>query len=404
MQHKIPAVFMRGGTSRAVFFTQAAMQPYDAATRDAIILTALGSPDPYGRQIDGLGGGISSLSKAAIIGPCDGPEADVTFNFAQVDVHKPFVDWSGTCGNMSAAVGPFAIDEGLVRPVEPVTRVWVLATNTGKRYIAHVPVQDGHAVVEGDATIDGVPGTGAGIALEYLEPGGTLGGDLLPTGQPRQPITLADGRQVSVSLVDAALPMVYVRAEELGVDATLLAPQLDADTGLQAVLEDIRCRAAVLLGLADDAQQASETVKAVPKVALVAPPADYTSSAGKTVTAASIDVVARAISMRNTHRTFPGTASMCTAVAAAVEGTVVHEVARCERPSPPALSRKGRGSLRLGHPAGVMNIAAQVRQKDGVWQVESVTTQRTARRIMEGAILVPSGAMAGQSWFDACQP
>ena len=404
MQHKIPAVFMRGGTSRAVFFTQAAMQPYDAATRDAIILTALGSPDPYGRQIDGLGGGISSLSKAAIIGPCDSPEADVTFNFAQVDVHKPFVDWSGTCGNMSAAVGPFAIDEGLVKPVEPVTRVWVLATNTGKRYIAHVPVHNGYAAVEGDTAIDGVPGTGAGIALEYLEPGGTLGGDLLPTGQPRQKITLANGRPVSVSLVDAALPMVYVRAEELGADATLLAPQLDTDTGLQALLEDIRCRAAVLLGLADDVQQASETVKAVPKIALVAPPADYVSSAGKAIAAERIDLVARAISMRSTHRTFPGTASMCTAVAAAVEGTVVHEVARQERPSPPTLSCKGRGNLRLGHPAGIMEIAAQVHQKDGVWQVESVTTQRTARRIMEGAILVPPSAMAGKPWFNACQP
>ena len=401
MQHKIPAVFMRGGTSRAVFFTQAAIQPYDDATRDAIILTALGSPDPYGRQIDGLGGGISSLSKAAIIGACDTPEADVTFTFAQVDVHKPFVDWSGTCGNMSAAVGPFAIDEGLVPAVEPVTRVWVLATNTGKRCIAHVPVQDGRAVVEGHTTIDGVPGAGAGIALEYLEPGGTLGGDLLPTGQPRQQITLADGRQVSVSLVDAALPMVYVRAEELGADATLLAPQLDADASLQAILEDIRCQAAVLLGLADDVQQASETVKAVPKVALVAPPADYVSSAGKAIAADSIDVVARAISMRNTHRTFPGTASMCSAVAAAVEGTVVHEVARSERPSPPALSHKGRGGLRLGHPAGIMEIAAQVHQKDGAWEVDSVTTQRTARRIMEGAILVPPGIMAGKPWFRA---
>ena len=387
MQHKIPAVFMRGGTSRAVFFTQAAMQPFDNATRDAIILTALGSPDPYGRQIDGLGGGISSLSKAAIIGPCDGPEADVTFNFAQVDVHKPFVDWSGTCGNMSAAVGPFAIDEGLVRPVEPVTRVWVLATNTGKRFIAHVPVQDGRAAVEGDAIVDGVPGTGAGIALEYLE----LGGDLLPTGQPRQQISLSNGSEISVSLVDTALPMVYVRAEELGTDATLLAPQLDADTALQTILEEIRCRAAVLLGLADDVQQATETVKAVPKIALVAPPADYTSSAGKAIAADSIDVVARAISMRNTHRTFPGTASMCTAVAAAVEGTVVHEVARPERGA----------RLRLGHPAGIMEIAAQVHQKDGVWQVDSVTTQRTARRIMEGAILVPPSTMAGKPWFNA---
>ena len=394
MQHKIPAVFMRGGTSRAVFFSEAAVRPYAAGVRDAIILTALGSPDPYGRQIDGLGGGISSLSKAAIIGRCDGPEADVTFNFAQVDVHRPFVDWSGTCGNMSAAVGPFAIDEGLVQAVEPVTRVWVLATNTGKRFIAHVPVQDGRAAVEGDAVVDGVPGTGAGIALEYLEPGGTLGGDLLPTGQPRQGMTLSNGHRISVSLVDAALPMAYVRAAELAADATRSAPELDADTALQAVLEEIRCRAAVLFGLADDVEQAAETVKAVPKVALVAPPAAYVSSAGKAIDADRVDVVARAISMRNTHRTFPGTASMCTAVAAAVEGTVVHEVARPERGA----------RLRLGHPAGVMQVAAQVHQKDGAWQVESVTTQRTARRIMEGAVLVPPSAMAGNPWFRAGEP
>ena len=391
MQHSVPAVFMRGGTSRAVFFGEAALRPYAADVRDAIILTALGSPDPYGRQIDGLGGGISSLSKAAIIGRCDGPQADVTFNFAQVDVQRPFVDWSGTCGNMSAAVGPFAIDEGLVATSEPVTRVWVLATNTGKRFIAHVPVRHGRAAVEGDAVVDGVPGTGAGIALEYLEPGGTLGGDLLPTGQPRQTVTLSSGQQVSVSLVDAALPMVYVRAAELGADATQSAVELDADSALQAVLEEIRCRAAVLFGLADDVQQAGETVKAVPKVALVSAPADYTSSAGKAIAGEHTDVVARAISMRNTHRTFPGTASMCTAVAAAVEGTVVHEVARGERGA----------RLRLGHPAGVMQVAAQVHRKDGVWQVDSVTTQRTARRIMEGAVLVPPSAMAGNPWFTA---
>ena len=290
---------------------------------------------------------------------------------------------------MSAAVGPFALDEGLVEAVEPVTRVWVLATNTGKRYIAHVPVKDGRAAVEGDTVVDGVPGTGSGIALEYLEPGGTLGRDLLPTGQPQQEITLSSGRRVSVSLVDAALPMVYVRAMELGADATLPAAELDADTSLQVVLEEIRCRAAVLFGLADDVEQAALTVKAVPKVALVAPPADYTSSAGKAIASDLVDVVARAISMGNTHRTFPGTASMCTAVAATVEGTVVHEVARPERGA----------LLRLGHPAGIMQIAAQVQQKDGVWQVESVTTQRTARRIMEGAILVPPSTMAGYPWF-----
>jgi len=389
MQHKIPAVFMRGGTSRAVFFREDVMTPYDQVARDNIILTALGSPDPDGRQVDGLGGGISSLSKAAIIGRSSTSPYDVTFNFAQVDVKKPFVDWSGTCGNMSAAVGPFAIDEGLVAGVEPVTRIHVLATNTGKSYIAHVPVCDGQAEVDGDYTIDGVPCPGARIALEYLKPDGSLGGALLPTGVPRQPIRLADGREVTISIVDAALPMVYVRAAELGADATRLAPELDRDQALQASLEEIRCHAAVLLGLAQTIEIAHESVKAIPKIAIVAPPAAYHSSSGRSITVEHIDLVARAISMENTHRTFPATSSMCTAVAAAVEGTVVHEVscaATTER-------------LRLGHPAGVMEVGAKVHRRGADWEVESVTTQRTARRIMEGCILVPQSAMEGKPWF-----
>jgi 2-methylaconitate cis-trans-isomerase PrpF len=389
MQHKIPAVFMRGGTSRAVFFREDVMAPYDQVTRNNIILTALGSPDPDGRQIDGLGGGISSLSKAAIIGRSVNPAYDVTFNFAQVDVKKPFVDWSGTCGNMSAAVGPFAIDEGLIPAVEPVTRMHVLATNTGKSYIAHVPVREGQAEVEGDYLIDGVPGPGARIALEYLKPDGSLGGALLPTGMPRQQITLADGREVTISIVDAALPMVYVRAADVGAEATRLAPELDRDRGLQAVLEEIRCQAAVLLGLAPNVEMAHESVKAVPKIAIVAPPAAYQSSSGRSIAVESIDLVARAISMENTHRTFPATSSMCTAVAAAVEGTVVHEVSRA------ATTER----LRLGHPAGIMEVGAKVYRRGSDWEVESVTTQRTARRIMEGVILVPQRAMEGKPWF-----
>jgi 2-methylaconitate cis-trans-isomerase PrpF len=391
MQIKIPAVFMRGGTSRAVFFREDVLAPYDHATRERIILAALGSPDPDGRQIDGLGGGISSLSKAAIIGRSAAAASDITFNFAQVDVRRPFIDWSGTCGNMSAAVGPFAIDEGLITPVEPITQVRVLAVNTGKRYIAHVPVQDGMAAVEGDFTIAGVPAPGARIALEYLEPGGSLGGKLLPTGAPRQTIRLADGRQVSVSIVDAAIPMVYVRAEELGADATRLAPDLDSDQAIQAALEEIRCRAALLLGLADSVEQAHTHVQAIPKIALVAPPASYKNSSGKTIASAQIDLVARAISMRNTHRTFPATSSMCTAVAAAVPGTVVHEVSQASAAE----------HLRLGHPAGVMEIGAKVAQRGAEWYAESVTTQRTARRIMEGSILVPRCYMEGKPWFEA---
>lgn len=389
MQHKIPAVFMRGGTSRAVFFRAEVMAPYDQITRDNIILTALGSPDPDGRQIDGLGGGVSSVSKAAIIGRSTVAPYNVTFNFAQVDVKKPFVDWGGTCGNMSAAVGPFAIDEGLIPAVEPITSIHVLATNTGKSYIAHVPVRDGQAEVEGDYTIDGVPGPGARIALEYLKPDGSLGGALLPTGLARQPMTLADGRNVTISIVDAALPMVYVRAAELGVDATRLAPELDSDRVLQATLEEIRCRAAVLLGLSGTVDEAHDKVKAVPKIAIVAPPAAYQSSSGKTVSVERIDLVARAISMENTHRTFPATSSMCMAVAAAIEGTVVHEVSRADTTQ----------RLCLGHPAGVMEVGAKVQQRNGVWEVESVTTQRTARRIMEGVVLVPQRAMEGKPWF-----
>src|SRR6266699_764747 len=289
MQHKIPAVFMRGGTSRAVFFREDVMTPYDQVIRDYIILTALGSPDPDGRQIDGLGGGISSLSKAAIIGRSANPAYNVTFNFAQVDVKKPFVDWSGTCGNMSAAVGPFAIDEGLIPAVEPVTRIHVLATNTGKSYIAHVPVCDGQTEVDGDYTIDGVPCPGARIALEYLKPDGSLGGTLLPTGVPRQQIKLADGREVTISIVDAALPMVYVRAAEVGAEATRLAPDLDHDQALRGTLEEIRYHAAMLLGLPASVETAHEKVKAVQKIAIVAPPAVYQSSSGRSITLEHID-------------------------------------------------------------------------------------------------------------------
>lgn len=391
MQTKVPAVFMRGGTSRAVFFAEDVMTPYDQATRERIILAALGSPDPDGRQIDGLGGGISSLSKAAIIGRGTDGISDVTFNFAQVDVKQPFVDWGGTCGNMSAAVGPFAIDEGLIPAVEPVTQVRVLATNTGKRYIAYVPVRDGLADIEGNYRIDGVPGPGARIALEYLEPGGSLGGALLPTGEARQVISLADGRQVTISIVDAALPMVYVRAAELGADATRLAPDLDSDRALQDTLEEIRCQGAVLLGLASSVEDAHNRVKAIPKIAMIAPPDAYTSSSGKSISVEQIDVIGRAVSMQNTHRTFPATSSMCTAVAAAVEGTVVHEVSQADSPD----------RLRLGHPAGIMEVGAKVVRQGSEWFAQSVTTQRTARRIMEGSILVPQRYMEGKPWFEA---
>ena len=231
MQTKIPAVFMRGGTSRAICFREDVLDPYPQAVRENIILAALGSPDVYGRQIDGLGGGISSLSKVVIVGRSTEADSDVTFTFGQVDVRTPHIDWSGTCGNMSAAVGPFAIDEGIIPAMEPVTPVRVLSTNTGKHYVAHVPVCEGQAAVDGAYVIDGVPSPGACITLEYPDPGGSLGGKLLPTNMVRQQCELTDSRTVTISIVDAAIPTVFVRAGELDVDATQLAPELDADYG-----------------------------------------------------------------------------------------------------------------------------------------------------------------------------
>ena len=392
MQHKVPAVFMRGGTSRAICFKEDDLAAYDQLTRERIILAALGSPDMHGRQVDGLGGGISSLSKVAIIGKSTQSDADVTFTFGQVDVRTATIDWSSTCGNISSAVGPFAIDEGLVPAVEPITQIRVLATNTGKRYIAQVPVCDGQAEVEGEYTIDGVPAPGACITLEYLEPGGSLGGSVLPTGVAQQEIILASGRQVTLSLVDAAIPTVFVRAEELAVDARRLAADLDGEGALQELLEEIRCHGAVLLGLAENIESAHTHSPGAPKIAMVAPPASYESSGGKCVDVKHIDLLARAISMGNTHRTFPGTVSMCTAVAAAVAGTVVHEVSQA------ASSEQ----LRIGHPAGIMEIGAKVKRCGSEWRAESVIAQRTARRIMEGAVLVPQQYVRGTPWFVGC--
>jgi 2-methylaconitate cis-trans-isomerase PrpF len=388
MQARIPAVFMRGGTSRALFFRDADLPPA-REVRDAIFLAALGSPDPYGRQLDGLGGGISSLSKVAIIAPAREPGLDVLYTFAQVDVQRPLVDYSGNCGNISSAVGPYAIDEGLVAQVrEPVTRVTFLNTNTGKRIVAHVPVEQGQAAVEGDFALPGVPGTGARIRLEFLDPGGAATGRLLPTGQPRDELVLPDGTGVTASLVDATNPMVFVRASDLGLTGTETPAALDADAALLARLEAIRATAAVRMGLAPDVATATERVRAVPKIALVAPPCDYTDLSGHRVPADAVDVVARIISMGNAHRAFALTGAMCLAVAAHVPQTVVQAVARPLAPG---------ADVRIGHPSGVLPVGAQVVVEAGVPRAELVAVYRTARRLMEGWVRVPARVLAAAS-------
>ena len=364
-QRRIRAVFMRGGTSRALFFHHADLPPAGAA-RDRILLAALGSPDPYGRQLDGLGGGISSLSKACIIGPATHPDADVDYTFAQVHVAKPIVDYTGNCGNCSAAVGPFAIDEGMVTYTEGETIVRIHNTNTRKIIIAHVPVASGEAAVEGDFELPGVAGRGARIALDFLDPGGAGTGRLLPTGRARD---VVEG--VAASLVDATNPMVFVRAQDLGLSGTERPEAVDADRALSTRLEAIRGAAADMMGIPGSA--------ATPKVAVVAPPAPFTALDGAEYGAEQADLVARVISMGNCHRAFALTAAMCLAVAARIEGSVVRS----------CVNAPDDGELRLGHPSGVLPVAASVGVRDGVAWAERVTVYRTARRLMEGFVRVP---------------
>jgi 2-methylaconitate cis-trans-isomerase PrpF len=361
-QRKIRAVFMRGGTSRALFFHEADL-PRAGAARDAILLRALGSPDPYRRQLDGLGGGISSLSKACIIGASTHVGADVDYTFAQVEVSRPVVDYKGNCGNCSSAVGPFAIDEGLVPAVSPETAVRIHNTNTRKLIVARVPVTDGQAAVEGDFELPGVPGRGARIALDFLEPGGAVTGSLLPTGRTRD---VLDG--VEASLVDATNPVVFVRAKDVGLTGTEAPAEVDSNAAVMTRLERIRCLAAEAVGIPGSA--------AVPKVAVVAPSAAFAALDGTRYETDQLDVLARVLSMGNCHRAFALTAAMCLAVTARIDGTLVQE----------AVGVPSAGDLRLGHPSGVLPIAAEVAPGP---LAKRVTVYRTARRLMEGFVTIP---------------
>lgn len=412
MDRPVPASFWRGGTSRAVLFSADDLAGYDADQVDAIVLAALGSPDPGGRQIDGLGGGSSSLSKAAIVGapPPDSP-ADVAYRFAQVEVSAPLVDFAGNCGNISAAIGPFALDRGLVEPAEPTadhtaggttggtadgtadgtTEVTVLSANTGQLCRARVPTRRGRYEPAGDFAIQGVPGTASRIALTYIDAGGSIGMGPLPTGLPCEPIGTGDGRSVTASIVDLANPAVFVRADEMGATATAPAGVLDSDRDLQARLEHMRREAAVRIGLAASLDEAARQ-PTIPKVAMVGPAASYRTGSGQAVTAASIDITVRLISMRRTHRTVALTGAMALAGAAALPGTVVADVATG--------GAQPDRTLRIGHPAGVIEVGVTAEQgSDGSWRFPAVRVDRTAREIMRGSVLVPEDHLAGNAWY-----
>ena len=380
MQAKIRTVIMRGGTSRGIFFWDEDL-PADPEARTWAILAAFGSPDSYGRQIDGLGGATSLTSKAAIISRSTQPGIDVNFTFGQVSIDKPLIDMRGNCGNISSAVGPYALDEGLITCQEPLTQVRFLNTNTGKVTVAHVPSRNGRFEPEGEYALPGVPGTGSKIVLDFLDPSGAVTGKLFPTGRVRDVLAVPGVGEIEVSIVDAANPLVFCRSEDIGLSGQELPYQVDTNQGLLQRIEAIRAAAAVAIGLAGSIEEATRSVPSVPKIAFVTQPRSYIQLDGALRKASEIDLTARIMSMGRLHRAFALTGAICTTIAAGIGGTLVHEVVSDQA--------RASGNVRLGHPSGVLALEARMHKDGESWHVEKVSVARTARRLMEGYIYVP---------------
>jgi 2-methylaconitate isomerase len=377
MQRSIPAVFMRGGTSKAIMF-HARDLPADRAAWDAIFTAAMGSPDPYGRQLDGMGGGVSSLSKVCVLAPSARNDADIDYTFAQVQIRESRVDYKSNCGNMSSAVGPFAIDEGLLPVDGDTATVRIYNTNTQKIIRATFPIEGDRTRYDGDLAIPGVAGTGAPVRLDFVEPGGAATGRLLPSGRTIDRLEVPGFGTIEASLVDAANPAVFVRAKDIGLTGKELPDQLEANARILKLLDDIRVQGSVRMGIASDVEAARKT--AIPFVAFVSPPADAPTLTGETILGADIDLAVRVVSSGQPHRALPVTISLCSAVAARITGTVVAE----------ALSKSaGDKSLRLGMPSGVLTVGADVASEGGVWIARAGSFYRTARRLFDGRVWVP---------------
>jgi 2-methylaconitate cis-trans-isomerase PrpF len=381
-QRPIPAVFMRGGTSKAIMF-HARDLPDDRKAWDRVFTAAMGSPDPSGRQLDGMGGGISSLSKVCVLAPSTRADADIDYTFAQILIKEDRADYSGNCGNMSSAVGPFAVDEGLVRANGETATVRVYNTNTKKLIHATFPVEGGRARYDGDLVIPGVSGTGAPIRLDFLDPGGATTGKLLPSGKGIDRLDVPGFGALDASLVDAANATVFVRARDIGLTGSELPGELEARPEILRLLNEIRIQGSVRMGIAPDVE-AARTISIVPFVAFVSPPADGATLSGDIVKASAIDLAVRVVSNGQPHRALPLTVSLCAAVAARVPGTLVAEAL-----SPAAQE----GPLRLGMPSGVLTVGADVVEEDGRPLARAGSFYRTARRLFDGRVWVPGGVM-----------
>ena len=386
-QIRIPATYMRGGTSKGVFFRlqdlpPAAREPGEA--RDRLLLRVIGSPDPYGKQIDGMGGATSSTSKTVIVSRSSHPDHDVDYLFGQVAIDRPFVDWSGNCGNLSAAVGPFAIANGLVDPqrvpLDGICTVRIWQANIGKTIVARVPMANGQVQETGDFELDGVTFPAAEIALEFVDPAEEGdGGAMFPTGNLVDTLEVPGVGSLPVTLINAGIPTVFVNAADIGYSGCELQDAINGDAEALARFEAIRAAGAVRMGLIARADEAA-TRQHTPKVAFVAPPADYTASSGRQVRAGEIDLLVRALSMGKLHHAMMGTAAVAIGTAAAIPGTLVNLAA----------GGGTRQSVRFGHPSGTLRVGAEAVEEQGQWRVERALMSRSARVLMEGMVYVPA--------------
>lgn len=376
---KIPAVVMRGGTSKALFFHESDL-PTDPDERDAVILATYGSPDPFRLQMDGMGGATSLTSKVAVIGSDSQHKGSITYTFGQVAIDRPLIDRRGNCGNISAAVGPFAIDEHLVDAIEPITKVRFINANTSTTIVAHVPVRNHRFDPRGSLRLPGVPTPGAPIQIDYLDPGGAVTGALLPTGSTSDVIDIPGIGEIEVSIVDAANPVAFVRWEAFGLTGLETPADVDSNPELLARLEMVRTACGVLAGISATPEDCTRFSPSIPKLALVGEPRGYRLADGHDVRAEHITLRMMMMSMGRAHTSIALTGAACTAVAAGIPGTLVATASR-------HLSKPG--VARIGHMAGVMSMEAHPRATGpGQWKIDTVSTVRTARRLMEGSVFV----------------
>ncbi|MGY4816120.1 2-methylaconitate cis-trans isomerase PrpF [Pseudomonas chlororaphis subsp. piscium] len=390
-QIKIPATYMRGGTSKGVFFSlqdlpEAAQLP--GAARDALLLRVIGSPDPYDKQIDGMGGATSSTSKTVILSKSIKPGHDVDYLFGQVSIDKPFVDWSGNCGNLSAAVGSFAISSGLVDaeriPQNGVAVVRIWQANIGKTIIAHVPMTNGAVQETGDFELDGVTFPAAEVQLEFMDPAAEeegAGGSMFPTGNLVDDLEVPGVGTFKATMINAGIPTIFINARDIGYSGTELQGDINGDPKALAMFETIRAHGALRMGLIQHLDEAAKR-QHTPKVAFVAPPADYQASSGKAVQVADVDLLVRALSMGKLHHAMMGTAAVAIGTAAAIPGTLVNLAA----------GGGERSAVRFGHPSGTLRVGAEAVQDNGEWSVTKAIMSRSARVLMEGWVRVPGDA------------